>query len=221
MAKKMLTLLLLMMLFTSVGFASPLTDYSSGKVAVDILFLPNIDNDSPYRAKVGSASMAESADGKSDNLSWGAAFGLGNNFALEYRQMDVATEQCKRSNDYLKIDGREINVLYKTGKNLAVFVGYHRAKFINATANWSTQSKNAFQVGLVGWTDLAPETTLFGRAGLGNDLTSYEIGLSHALSANVDLNLVYRYREAKNFDKNTIYIDDTSKGFGAGLTFKF
>ncbi|MEN6568044.1 MAG: hypothetical protein ABFC57_17305 [Veillonellales bacterium] len=208
--------------------ASPLTDYSQGKTAVNINWFPNLQmkDHSSYPSFTGSAiNDTVNANGKRGNFDWSLTTGLGGNWAIQYRQFNPKS----RSSDISKfgMKTQEVNVLYKLDKNVSAFSGWHQGKydFLSSGDTTTTSNKNTLQVGLVGITRLAPKTQLYGVIGFGKDLENYEIGTSYALDKNLDFDLLYRYKKVKklyNIEYNVHYHDDvTAKGLGCGITYKF
>ena len=71
-----LTMTAATMLTTSVGFASPLNDYSAGKTSVDLTW---------RQSSLDATSQgATDALSKKGNMEFGITTGLGNNFAFQY-----------------------------------------------------------------------------------------------------------------------------------------
>ena len=90
--KKCIMAILFIFVLSSVAFASPLTDYSKGKAALDINYRVSPDYDVDARAgdinimkQAKDAGLPTSFDGDS-NVEWGFTYGIGNNWALQYRQ---------------------------------------------------------------------------------------------------------------------------------------
>ncbi|MDD4601750.1 hypothetical protein SDC9_13699 [bioreactor metagenome] len=90
--KKIVLAVLFTFALSSVAFASPLTDYSKGKAALDINY--RVSPDYNVDSKFGDFNLKEEAkniglptnfDGDS-NVEWGFTYGIGNNWALQYRQ---------------------------------------------------------------------------------------------------------------------------------------
>jgi opacity protein-like surface antigen len=83
--KKIVLVALLIFAMSSMAMASPLTDYSKGNAALDI----NYRNSSTYDVNAGingtPLNGGISFDGK-HNYEWGFTYGIGNNWALQYRQ---------------------------------------------------------------------------------------------------------------------------------------
>lgn len=209
--------LLCSILVASVSFASPLNDYSSGKTAIDVNWLPNLNGE----AKSGVNSYE--FDGKRNNFDWGITTGLGNKFALQYRQFNPVTK------DYVLpgpttihggVNTRELNVLYKLDKGLSAFVGVHQAK-ITASVPIDGATQNTLQAGLVGTTKIAPNTNLYGVLGFGKNLFNGEAGISYEFAKATELSLFYRYKKIDNLRIDSSNVDTNFKGFGLGLTHKF
>lgn len=145
--KKLVLAVLFVFALSSVAIASPLTDFSLGKAALDLNYRSSPD----YDANVGINGIGKTdkiaLDGD-NNLEWGFTYGIGNNWALQYRQaapkgtlglIDVSMEDEMAARSYYnpitslnasleaktKVD--EYNVLYKMNKNFAFFTGIVKA----------------------------------------------------------------------------------------------
>lgn len=158
--KKIVLATLIACAMSSVAMASPLTDYSKGNAALDITYR----NTSTYKVdeQVGEYKLSDislpghgqlgSLNGKS-NVEWGFTYGIGNNWALQYRQATPKGVLNHPPIEYnlsgensiqiesIEIDGtgtvrfdleaktrvEEYNVLYKMDKNFSLFTGIVRA----------------------------------------------------------------------------------------------
>lgn len=210
--KRIFLVLLGAMLLCSVGFASPLTDYSPGSTAVDVNWRPNVD------AEVSHQSL----DSKSGNLDWGITYGLGGKFAVQYRQFSPETTISSAVDSEYKFNNYEANVLYRFNHNTAAFAGYHRANIRNLTSGVQTDNKNTAQLGLVGSKPLSDKMQLYGIIGAGKDLRSYEVGLSYRVAKNTELNVSYMDKQLSNIKNGEDDKEDANlKGVGYGVTFKF
>jgi opacity protein-like surface antigen len=240
MKKKVLLTLAAAMAVTSVAFASPLTNYDKGSLALDL------NTSISPKAELTIDGISESDDSK-ERLGAGVSYGLGNKFALQYKFLD------NKSKDYLlyeysdpfdygnltlnaKLTGHEINVLYQINPNVSAYVGVTRSTAkVTVTENYGpnpgnitdseslseSQSKNGYQVGLVGQTKLADKLTGWASVSAGNRVNAYEIGLGYDVAKNTELNLFYREVKYKDFNFDDTKLDVTTKGLGAGVTFKF
>lgn len=199
------------LLAAGVTMASPLTDYSAGKVALDVNWTPSLD----MEGKVGGYTL--SGDGKNGNFDFGVTAGLGNKWALQYRYANPV------SKDYYGfhagVRNQEVNVLYQFDKNLSAFVGWHQAKLTSSVGDGD--NKNTWQIGLVGTTEIAKKTTLYGIVGAGSSLFSAEAGVAYALNKDLDVNLFYRYKRMDDLKAGSLAVDTEIKGFGLGLTYRF
>ena len=234
--KKILGILVCLMMLTTVALASPLMDYSSGKASID-LTLRNTENSGPQVNAVGTFVNGLSYPKKS-NLDAAVTFGLGNNFAFEYRNFEPTSKNFSLYNvgglpgvnvyQNLKLATNEFNVLYKVDKNVAAFAGYMTTKATwSASANSPlitfphgptlSDSQNLYQIGVVGSSVIAPKTTLWGSVAVGNhSLTNWEVGVGYEFATNLEFNV--NYREIKANVQNN---DFKTNGLGYGITLKF
>jgi hypothetical protein len=232
--KKMSVIVIALVLISSTAFASPLTDFSSGKGAIDLTL-----RDTTNSGNVTVAPYIISGDGASKlNLDGALTFGLGNNLALQFRAFspeskDTTLTGAMTGTDRSKFTTSEFNILYKLDKNVAIFTGYVTAKgemsFSNYPGkNFTTKSKNLWQFGVVASTPIGEKTTLWASAAAGtNSLTNLEIGVGYEIAPNLELNVNYREIKASDFtgtssDGSAVTTKDLkAKGPGFGITYKF
>ena len=226
------------MLTTSIGFAAPLTDYSTGKTSIDLTWRSSDGKISG----TDSAGSWETSFGKKHNLDLGVTTGLGNNFAIQYNGYNAKSKDAVSWSDadetgisHLELKTQELNVLYKLNKNVSVYTGVVRVKAQenanvsftdgspSVTESYSTKTKNKIQFGLVGSTKLADKTTAYAQVGVASNFTNWKVGVSQEISPNLDFNVDYRGVKAKKleFEGEAEKFDATSKGFGFGVTYKF
>lgn len=182
--RKILLIITLILAFSSVGFASPQTDYSQGKVSIDYAFRPNLDLD---------WSSKGTLDGKSGNHDLGITIGLGNNFAFQFQNQTADSKSYYFSDPSTpftantETNANQFNLLYKLDNNVSAFVGYVNAKTdvkLSGSETISGKRVNGWQVGLVASTPLAEKLTGYGSVGFGSKIENFEIGLGYALSKN-------------------------------------
>lgn len=220
--------------FATTGFASPLTDYSNGKVAIDIsLQAPSISES--FHDTDGSRVSLPKADGK-NTASFGITAGLGNHWAIEYKNFSPKT----KNTDYLgistfntKLQTNEINVYYQVDKTTSFFTGITQAKAKQWSAGTTdveggtvnTDRKNIWQIGVSTSTPISSSSNIFAAAALGKDLAAYKIGISYQLDKNWELNTYYGYNKYKGLKWDDGYSNDrstfTAEGIGYGVTYKF
>ncbi|MDU4960224.1 MAG: outer membrane beta-barrel protein [Sporomusaceae bacterium] len=214
--KKVLGCLALSMVFSSaVALGAPQTDFEQGKTSVDLGFV---------RTEVDGLD-------KKTGLDFGVTTGLNEKFALQYKFQKLEGDW---SDSFEKLDSdnkvHELNVLYKLDPNVYAFAGIQRLSGdITATVYGSgsgtdkIDSKTVAQIGVTGVAQLADKLNGWATAAIGNDNYSYEIGLGYEIAKNADLNLFYRYKKFNDVEFKGIgqSVDAKSKGFGAGVTFKF
>ena len=115
--KKIVMAVLFIFALSSVAFASPLTDFSKGKAALDINYRvsPDYDldarvNDFNVNAAAKEIGLPTKFDGDS-NLEWGFTYGIGNNWALQYRQATPKGKLTLVDYKYKNNDGDDGEVL--------------------------------------------------------------------------------------------------------------
>lgn len=224
MNKKLMALSLgIMTAMSSMAFAAPATDFSAGKVSVDVSARPNGDikvDGNKYDAKT--------------NWEYGLTVGLGNNFAFEYKNFNPKSKDYSDLGPSIngKLDTQEFNVLYKLDKNFTAFTGVNTVKSIydvSGFGKFEGSSKTNWQLGLTGQTPLGDKFTGYATVAVGADSNYWKIGTSYAIDKNLDFNLFYaqnKYNDVKYTDAfasilGTDKSDYTVKGIGYGLTYKF
>lgn len=210
------------------GIAAPLTGYVPGKTALDINWLPNLQMTDSYVSSGNSGT--DKGKGKNGIFDWGVTTGLGNKWAIQYRQFNPETKEHLSSGmlQQFGMKAQEFNVLYEIDKNMVVFAGCHQAKYTFSSSpnpNMTTTNKNVLQTGLIGMVEIAPKTQLYGIAGIGSGLTNFEAGVAFEVDKSLDLNLFYRYKKVAKMNNTSwgqAFADDiTAKGFGLGFTWNF
>lgn len=200
MKKTLILSLALALGITTVCAASPLKNYNAGKVAVDLgLTVPTSNTYEGH--SVGSKKTSPYA---------GITVGLGSNTAINYKW-----NQYKNSGSN-KVEAQQLNLMYKVLPVLDVYAGYVDS---DIKLHGDSRSRSSGQVGVQGRVELPFLCTLWGRAGVGNKLNSYEIGLSRTLVSNVELNLSYYDNKFK--DSAPGGSDVKTKGVNMGITVKF
>lgn len=216
MIKKITVPFMAAMVLSTAAFASPLSDYSAGKTSVDMTWRPSLNITDQYYG------FEDNFDGKKGTVDWRITTGLGNNWAIQYNHFNAISNSVSEAG----VKTQELNLLYQFNKNASAFVGYHRAKYnYSSVFDVTTPAKNTMQIGLLGTTEIAKWTNLYGLVGFGKDLKNYEVGISYEFAKNTEFNISYRYKKVKDLD-NTLgplfYEDDvTAKGIGYGITYKF
>ncbi|BBB92146.1 MAG TPA: hypothetical protein PKA28_05265 [Methylomusa anaerophila] len=219
------------MAIANTAFAGPLTDFSQGKMALDVTFQsPKISE--TYHDAGGSIP---DADGKS-TVGFDLTAGLGNKIALQYKQSAPKSKDTNFNNLLTfntKLDVKEYNLLYQLNENAVAFTGFSQVKatqeisssgdgFIEGGST-STDWKSYWQLGLTGILPVMDKTNLYATVAFGNNMNACKLGVSYALAQNVDLDAFYTNSQYKNLswkDGNG-QSDFTAKGFGYGVTFKF
>jgi hypothetical protein len=214
--KKVVVLASALFLFASVCAASPLTDYSQGKAAIDITFDANQD------VSTSSNGPEVKSDGKNSNIDGTITIGVGNKFAVQYRQMDSEGDAWLYTG-IPRVNHQEFNLLYQVNKNVSAFTGFTKTSFGAKQAGMELKgpNNNGWHIGLVGSVPIAKKTTAYGIVSAGSDIRSWEAGVSYALAKNTELNILYRDFKADDLTWGGGSVDTRVKGFGYGLTFKF
>jgi len=145
--KKVALTVLVVFALSSVALASPLNDFSKGKASLDINYRSNADfNVNPGIDGIGK--LGDIAFDSNSNLEWGFTYGIGNNWAMQYRQATpkgtlglfnatYEPRELSRVSNYgitsigvnleAKTKVEEYNVLYKMNKNFTAFTGVVKA----------------------------------------------------------------------------------------------
>ena len=218
----------------TVGFASPLNDYSAGKTSIDLTW-----RQSDVKT---TDSEDEVSFGKKSNLDWGVTTGLGNNFAIQYNGYNAKSKDAISWSNvdetgiaHVDLKTQELNVLYKLNNNLSVYTGLVRFKASeNANISYNdgspsefesntTKAKNKIQFGVIGSTKLAEKTTAYAQVGVASNFTNWKVGVSQEIAPNVEFNVDYRRLKAKKLDFGIGdgEFDVSAKGIGFGITCKF
>lgn len=190
---KRLIMALVMLLYCTACDASPLQDFSPGKVALDVNWKPN------------------SFRGGDDKWEYSGTVGLGDRWALNYRQINFRPKYNKSPIDS---DNKEVNVLYKINDNIQLMAGYSMTKR-HGLPNRSLPEDNMVQGGVIASTSLGPSTTAFTLLSFGSKGDNIEVGLSYQVAKDVELTATYRHIEYKSGGGQADF-----RGFGLGFTFK-
>lgn len=186
-------------LCASTAMAAPLSDYSTGKVAVDVGF--------NWSSKFDDISTKPA-------MNAGITAGLGNNTAIQYKYDNWQSETFG-NNAQLGYQKHQVNLLYQVMPGLSPYVGYRRENGnLNVGGATMTSDHNIIQVGVVGQLKLSGDRAkIWGDIAVGNkNRQSYELGAGYEFMRNTDLNVTYQYN---NLDGVKI------KGFTTGVTYKF
>ena len=216
---------LLLFALSAISLASPATDYSKGKVALDISLHPSAD------ITESRPIFSLHPNGKNGNLDIGATIGLGGKFAFQYKNINIKTKDYSLGGPFLykeELSAKEYNILYKIDKNFSAFAGITNAKydltFVNFNETLSGKGITGFQVGVIGTAEIGKNLNAYGVFGAGDKITSYEFGIGYELDKNTEFNLFYKdtkYKELELGNLSFFKIDYTVKGLGYGVTLKF
>jgi len=217
--KKILSALILSTLFCSVTVASPLTDYSQGHWAIDLTIRnTKLSNNAPF--DLGEKSSIDTA----------FTLGLGDKFAVQYNgaspksgRNDVESAYCL----YVQPKVNQFNVLYKLNDKLSAIIGYTSANYTGVYdyhyyTNTINYNNNCVTFGVLGTSQIAPKTTLWGSVNGGKNIMDYKIGVGYQIRSNIDFNVDYRYYKIENLKTVTESgFEVYAKGLGIGLTYKY
>lgn len=217
--RKTALILMFLMMFCSISFAGPLMDYSAEKVAIDVSVRPSTD----FAADIANYTTFN-ADSKGTPFTWGITTGLGNNFALQYRQFNLNTKTGD-TNAYGTLRPaaqtfKELNLYYKFDKNMSVFIGALRHNYhtTDAGLTYTAPTINAFQGGVVAVTELGKDISAYGILAVGTkNVRSCEVGLSYAITPQLDLDVYYKNQKVLLSNSDNSH----AKGMGYGVTYKF
>ena len=146
---------------------------------------------------------------KATSLYFGGYAGLGGNTALNYRMNQYRTSGSE------KITANQLNLMYKFLPQVAVYAGYLNTR---TDVNDISGTSNSGQVGLQARVDIPLLFTVWGQAGIGKKMNSWEIGLTKALFNNIDLNVSYYDSVFKNLSQGG---EAKARGINAGVSVTF
>lgn len=199
--------------------AAPLTDYSVGKTAIDMVVRSSDIN-------IDGADVSPSYD-KKTNLDWGITTGVGSKFAVQYNGYNAKSKTTTfiDSVEKAEVKAQEFNVLYQIDPNLSVYAGSIKVKgSVTEVEDGYTvgiPSKSKAQFGLIGSTKIADKTTAYASFAVASDITNWKIGVSQEIAPNLEFNIDYRSLKVKDVVVTGESFDVTSKGIGYGITYKF
>ena len=219
--KKICILTAGIVLIASNVFAAPQTDIAQGKTAIDI---------GAFNAKDSMTLMGNDIDfGNKTNINFGVTTGISDKYAVQYKYNSLDSGHYTNAvvDTSMKIKTQEFNVLYKLTKNTDAFIGVHKfsGTLYNHNVNMAADfdNKNKMQIGVTTTVPLGEKLNAWGTLSAGDNLISGELGVSHPLNKNTDLNLYYRYTKEKDLTLNGVpyNYDIENNGFGLGVTMKF
>lgn len=235
--KKLVLTTLLVFMISGIGFASPLMDYSKGSVGFDYTYRPNLSLSGAAEVTGDAAkllndnnlpnSLSKDFNG-SANLDMGLTVGVGNNWAVQYRQYNPKGTILNQTWDVgslssfitgttnisaigVNLEGKirsdEYNVLYKLGKNVAGFVGVVRT---SAGITPSLSISSCPNIGI----DIPElrsddrnifQVGLLGSTKLGDKITGYGNVSLGSNYRNWQAGLAYEFAKEWEFDVNYRY----------------
>lgn len=200
--KKTFTLTLATVLATAIcctAMASPLRNFSRGKIAID----------AGGNLPTSMEFTEHKTFGKPDSCYGGLTLGLGSRSAI-----NAGYDLYKVKHDN-KVRTQQLNLMYQLLPQLTAYAGYVDT---NTQLNGVKDSTHSGQIGLQGSFKIPLVCTIWGRAAVGNKLTTTEVGVSRSLLNNIDLNLSYYDNRFKKLPQGG---ELKAKGVKAGLTVKF
>ncbi|EGO65232.1 outer membrane beta-barrel protein [Acetonema longum] len=229
-------------LLASTALAAPLTDYAAGNLAVEVS-LRTVENESDEAEGTHNTYSARSG------VDFGATLGLGGRWALQYRGLNVESQDNSFSQwpdgspvdpnyesltERMRLRAAEVNLLYRWNRYCSLFAGNVRAKgrFSSAYRDHdpledlsrsravSTRTKAAVQFGVVGLMPLAPKLTGYASLGVGKDVSSWGVGISYRLTRDMDFNLDYRKLAVKGLRSEDAEMEAETGGLGFGMTYR-
>ena len=213
---------------SSVGFTSPLMDYSQGKGSIDLTV-----RDTTNGLYVGGESVELS---KKYNFDGALTLGLGKKLAFQYRHFSPKSADTTfvdadgdASIGTLHMHTNEFSLLHKLDKSVALMAGLITTNGVatdRETGSYETSNVHAktfWHIGVVASTAIAKNTTLWASASAGANLISYEVGIGYAFTPNWEVNVNYRGMDLKNLnsDNSNKNGNVTLKGLGVGVSYKF
>lgn len=214
--KKICILTVGLALMASNVFAAPQTDIKQGETAIDISVFNSKD-------ALGSFDYDKKA-----NIDLGITTGISDKYAIQYKYHSLESDFTPSGSFLLKDDVKmqEVNVLYKLTPNTDAFIGIHRFSGKHSSVGLGTadyDTENKVQVGITTTVPLSKSLNAWGTVAAGDDLVNCELGLSHPLAKNTNLNVYYRYTKEKDLMLPLLdsKVDFENNGFGLGITTKF
>ena len=207
--KKLLIIVVTLMLLTSAAYAAPLMDYSFGRAAFDLGV-----NCSPTQNGSGPTGISSGW-----NIDFGAAAGLGNNFAVKYSQQNMSSSQQTGIDTFGSynfttiMQVQQINLMYDfmpSGApfNVSAFIGAQYSNLGNAGSytgaahspdkSTQTTSDNLWggQIGVQASTYVANSVIVYGQAQYGLPYYQFGGGVAYAVTPSFDINLSANYVSA-------------------------
>jgi hypothetical protein len=194
--KKLFLILAVLALLSGTGQASPLDDFAPGRWAVDLSWKPHV-------------YMGANA------FDFGVAAGLGNNWAVAYRQIGYDT--AGESGDY-RTTSRDLCLVRKLGDGLQLFVGGSRTTGRGQGSGDALAAKTVLQAGAIAIRKLSDRLTLYGILGGGSNVTNVEFGLYYRISPSLELTSTYRHLTVEKV--GSARAKENFRGFGLGVTVK-
>jgi len=196
--KKITLAMIIMLLLFQTGYASPLNDFSQGSTAVDL-----------------ARSVSHLRYGGS-GWDFSVTTGLGNEWAVKYRQINYDTEY---SGDSYAAKSGDLQLIYKADDAIQFYLGYSRTMGYDKTIGQGIADKNALVVGTIATHALSKRTKLYAILGGGENVTNIEFGLSFQLKPGVELTPSYRHLTVEKVGPTRI--KENYRNFNLGLTFVF
>lgn len=193
-------IIMLLIMASTACQASPLTDYSLGKVSFDV----NLGDPTLTSNNESTSMQSNTGYGVTAGIRFGyAGQYIVNNFKLRTPVNGIGEIRAQQFNILA-------NKLNRLG-NISAVIGVSNTEIIGDA------SKKGIVAGLVGTVSIAPKTHVYATVRTGSYLESYEVGIGYNFSHNNELTLDYRNANYKNLSSDDI----TIKGPYAGIVYIF
>ncbi|MBP2626614.1 MAG: hypothetical protein H6Q68_1325 [Firmicutes bacterium] len=195
---KKIPLILSLLIYCQVGYASPLEEFSPGHAALDVNWKPDA-----FR-------------GGQNKWDISGTVGLNSRWAINYRQIDFSP---KFKGVQLETSNKELNLIYKMDPNIQLYAGYSITKGHETLSGQRLTQQNMVQGGIIAMKSLGHCTTLYTMLGGGDHSANVEFGLSYRMQKDLELNVTYRHLEFRNLGHEKL--EEDFRGFGIGFTYKY
>lgn len=236
---KKYVLLFVVFIFTtavcSVGTAASRENIPKKNTSVDIMLSPSAT------WNIVTENGNNSTKGETSSYNLGLKTDLDKDVSLQY-MYSANQSQLTRNMQGLSVfsnqftmTNQELNVLRKINDNVSVLAGvfFNKTKYVGDDGfgihSYYAKQKKIAQIGVLLNKQIDDKNNLFGKLAVGKDLNTWKIGLTHAVSKDIDFNVDYSSVRVKNIDMsdtqtNIFTLGDISlkeKLVEVGVTLKF